>query len=193
MKILIINGSPQEKGTLAGLLHIAQENLKEKNEVEWIDVVYLKFALCKGCMKCRATGSCILPEDDAHRMAEKIRQTDCLIVGTPTYWGNMSGHLKILFDRIVPLLMGETLKGMPLPKQKGKKAIVMATCNTIWPFNRMFSQSSGAVKAVKEILKWSGYQIIGDIQKAGVRKHPALSLKDKKKIWRLTHWLNVHY
>ena len=45
---------------------------------------------------------------DAQRTLQKIQWADVLIVGSPCYWGNMNGHLKVVFDRIVYGMMGES-------------------------------------------------------------------------------------
>ena len=56
--------------------------------------------------------NCILPADDAHIIAEEIKNCDMLIAGTPVYWGNMNGKLKALFDRLVYVLMKESKRGI---------------------------------------------------------------------------------
>ena len=71
----------------------------------------------------------------------------------------MSGGLKSLFDRLVPVFMGETKSGIPRACLKGKRGIVVATCTTPFPFNRLFGQSAGAVRAVKEILRTGGLRV----------------------------------
>jgi len=106
MKILVLNGSPRQGGTVASLLMAMAEPLTEGHEVEWVDVCNLSMRYCTACMACREKGACILPEDDAHAVGEKIREADALIIGTPVHWGNMSAPLKLLFDRNVPVFMG---------------------------------------------------------------------------------------
>ena len=101
-----------------------------------------------------------MPEDDAHKIAQEIDNCNILIAGTPVYWGNMNGKLKSLFDRQVGTMMKESKFGSPLPLHKGKKAIVVTSCTTPFPFNYLCGQSTGAVRAVKEILKSSGFKII---------------------------------
>jgi multimeric flavodoxin WrbA len=86
------------------MLHSLADNI-EGADVRWFDVNDLNVHPCIGCMKCRATGRCVLPEDDGHRMAEEMKLCDALILGTPVYWGNMSGQMKLMFDRIVPAMM----------------------------------------------------------------------------------------
>ena len=91
----------------------------------------------------------------------------------PCYWGNMPGQLKIIFDRIVYGMIGEDTRGLPLPLHKGKKAILISTSTTPFPFNILFGQSRGAIKAMREILKWSGFKVVSAIELGGTRQHPA--------------------
>ncbi len=69
----------------------------------------------------------------------------------------MPASLKNLFDRLVYLFMEESPRGIPRPRLKGKRAVIVAACTTPWPFNRIFRQSGGTVRAIREILKTGGY------------------------------------
>lgn len=152
---------------------------------ETVRVSDLNMQPCMGCMACRGTGKCCLPEDDAVKVLELIKEADALIVGAPCYWGNIPGQMKLLFDRIVYGMMGEAPSGLPRPLHKGKRAVIVSTCTTIYPFNILFKQSRGAVKAVREILKWSGFKVVGTLEKGGTRKHPALTEREKSKCRKL--------
>jgi NAD(P)H-dependent FMN reductase len=174
MKILVLNGSPRKKGTIATLLKKVAEGAGENSEIEWIDVYDLRMKPCIACMKCRPDGECALPEDDAHIVGKKINEADGLIIGTPTHWGNMSAQLKLLFDRNVPVFMGEKPNGMPMPKQKGKPAAIVTACTTPWPFNFIAAESRGAVRAVKKVLHYGGYKVLGKVVKPGTKKNPEI-------------------
>lgn len=163
MKVLVLHGSPRKNGNVAGLLKKETDRLLEKNpsaEIIWENVCDLHFDFCRGCMACRSKGSCVLPEDDAHRIEKEIKECDMLMVGTPVYWGNMNGKLKCLFDRLVGVMMEESKRGIPIPLHKGKKAVIVTSCTTPFPFNYICGQSGGAVRAVREILKSSGFKVI---------------------------------
>ncbi len=140
---------------------------------------------CTTCMVCREKETCILPEDDAHIVGKKIQNADALIIGTPTHWGNMCAPLKLLFDRNVPVFMGESPKGMPVPRQKGKRAIVVTACTTPWPFNFILAESRGAIRAVREVLHYGGYKIVGTITKPGTKKSKEISSSLTAKAKRL--------
>lgn len=181
MKILVLNGSPRQNGTVATLLKSVTESLSTRHDIEWIHVCKLKMKYCTACMACREKEKCILPEDDAHIVGKKIQDADALIIGTPTHWGNMSSPLKLLFDRNVPVFMGESPKGMPEPRQKGKSAVVVTACTTPWPFNFILPESRGAIRSVKEVLHYGGYKTVGTITKAGTKKSTEISTSLMKK------------
>ena len=170
MNVLILNGSPRRSGKVSQILHTMEKRLQDDgNETEFVDVNTLDFKCCIGCMKCRESGKCILPHDDAHHIGEALQSCDALIVGSPVYWGNINGKLKCLFDRQVAVMMGENKMGIPIPLLKGKKAIVVNTCTTPFPFNILAGQSTKAYTAVKEILSYSGVKIKGKLMIGGTK------------------------
>ncbi|HKK66110.1 MAG TPA: flavodoxin family protein [Clostridia bacterium] len=175
MKILVLNGSYRKRGTVDSLLTYVTEPLSAEHEIEWIDVCKLNIKFCTTCMACREKETCILPEDDAHIVGMKIQDADVLIIGTPTHWGNMCAPLKLLFDRNVPVFMGESPKGIPQPRQKGKRAAVVTACTTPWPFNFILSESRGAIRAVREVLHYGGYKVVGTIAKPGTKRSKEIS------------------
>ena len=185
MKVVVLNASPRKNGLVSQMLNIIIEHLPKECEVSFVTTNSLSLRPCIGCMKCRTTLNCCLPEDDAQRILKEIKEADALVVGSPCYWGNMNGYLKVLFDRIVYGMMGESPSGIPIPLHKGKQAIIVTTCTTPFPFNILFKQSRGTVKALREILKWSGFKIVGTLEKGGTRKHPELTESEKKKCIRL--------
>jgi putative NADPH-quinone reductase len=185
MKIVILNGSPRKNGTVSTLLKAVAAPLSTPHETEWIDVCRLDMKFCTACMTCRDKGTCVLPEDDAHRVGQKIQQADALVIGTPTHWGNMCAPLKLLFDRNVPVFMGESPKGMPQPRQKGKRAAIVTACTTPWPFNFILPESRGAIRAVKEVLHYGGYKLVGTITKPGTKKSTGIPSSLIEKAGRL--------
>ena len=176
MKILIINASPRRGGNIHQMLTAMEEEaLALHHEVRMLRTDEMKVAPCKGCMACRKKLECVLPEDDAQHTLQQICWCDVLIVGAPCYWGNIPGQLKLLFDRIVYGMMGENRWGIPLPLHKGKRAIVVTTSTTRWPFNIWFHQTRGVVRALREIFHYSGFRLIKSIQLGGTKGRQALN------------------
>ncbi len=160
--ILMLNCSPRKNGVTSSILKIiADEARSVGGEVEWVDVNALSIRPCIGCLKCRPDKKCILPRDDGHRIGELIESCSALVVGTPTYWGNMPGPLKILFDRNVPVLEYYELYTwrIPRPRHKGKKAAIVTASLSPFPYNLLPSQGRGALRAVRTILRTAGFDI----------------------------------
>ena len=125
---------------------------------------------CCGCMKCRTTGECVYKDDHVRMIADSIKRCDMLVVAAPTYWGNMPGNLKVLFDRLVPVLIKDGAPGhFPKPLHKGKRYAIITACSTPWPFNRLLGESSAAVAAIKRVFRYSGFKCVDTIQMAGGR------------------------
>ncbi len=99
MKILILNGSPREKGVTAGILHCLEGYLIEHGaQVSFFDLGSMNIAHCRGCCSCYKTGRCYI-KDDAEYIVSEILSADGVILGSPTYASNVSGIMKDMIDR----------------------------------------------------------------------------------------------
>lgn len=181
MKLLIINGSPRKKGLISQMLRIFHEQaIATSIEVTEVYANDLQIKPCMGCMACRSKRHCVLPEDDAQRVLTLIQQADAIVIGAPCYWGNIPGQLKLLFDRIVYGMMRDTPR-FPEPLMQGKKAVFISTCTTPFPFNILMNQSRGAIRALREIGRFSGWKIVDTIERGGTATRPQLSPRDISK------------
>jgi multimeric flavodoxin WrbA len=162
MNVLILNASPRRKGVTAAVLSEIQAAINPAHQVEVVRIHDLTIKPCIACMKCRPDHLCILPRDDAHVLAEKIGRSDFLIFGCPNYWGNMPGTLKVFFDRIVPLFEyceARAIRYVPKPRLRGKRAALVVSSGSPFPYNLLRSQSRGTIRALKTILKAGGVRI----------------------------------
>ncbi len=160
--ILFLNGSPRKNGVTTSLLNIIAGKARSVGaDVEWVDVNKLSIKPCIGCLKCRPDKKCILPRDDGQRMGELLERCSSLVVGAPNYWGSMPGTLKILFERNVPVLEYYELYTwrLPRPRHKGKKAAIVTSSLSPFPYNLLPSQGGGAVRTVRTILNTAGFDI----------------------------------
>lgn len=169
--ILSILASPRPDGTVATLLETAEKSLAQEGAtIEHIDITGLTVTPCKGCMSCRKTNVCTLPDDDAHRIAKLLDRADAVIVAAPTYWGGMPGQLKTLFDRMVYALIDTSSGLRPRPLHRGKRAMIITACTTPWPWNILARQSSGTISAIRAVLKPAGFRITAHITAHGTAK-----------------------
>jgi len=163
MKVLIIHASPRRNGVTSTLLSEIEAAITPAHEVQALRIQDLNIKPCIGCMKCRPDKSCILPADDAHAFAEKVRWADFIVIGCPVYWGNMPGTLKLIFDRNVPLFEyaeAKAIRYVPKPRLRGKRAALVVSSISPYPYNLLRSQSGGAIGSLKTILKAGGVKIV---------------------------------
>ncbi len=181
-KVLIINASPRKKGNIAQMVaEMTSEADARGAEVEVIEVQRLHVKPCVACMQCRAKGFCALPEDDAQRVLQLIKDCEAMVIAAPCYWGNIPGTLKLLFDRIVYGMMDESPRNFPLPLHKGKRCVLVSTSTTPWPLNILMHQSRGAIRAMKEICRYSGFKVVATIEKGGTRHNTTLAEREKNR------------
>ncbi len=162
MNVLIIHASPRKKGVTSTLLSEIAAAIKPAHKSEIVRIHDLNIKPCLGCLKCRPDQPCILPQDDAHMLAEKVRWADFIIIGCPVYWGNMPGTLKVFFDRNVPLFEyceAKAIRYIPKPQLRGKRAALVVSAICPFPYNLLRSQSRGAIGSLKTILRAAGVKI----------------------------------
>lgn len=162
MNILTINASPRKKGVTSTLLKEFEEGVKSNHNIKSVEIQRLNIKPCRGCLKCRPDKECILPRDDAHVLADEIRACDIIVIGSPVYWGNIPGPLKVFFDRSVSLFEyceAKAIRYIPRPQLRGKQAILLVSGGSPFPFHLMSSQSRGAIRSLKTILKAGGIKI----------------------------------
>ncbi len=101
MKVLIINGSPHEHGTTATALGEVEKILNAAGvETETVRVGGRPISGCLGCGHCRKTKSGCVIDDAVNEVAEKLKEADGLIVGSPVYYASPNGTLIAFLDRL---------------------------------------------------------------------------------------------
>jgi multimeric flavodoxin WrbA len=108
MKILAINGSHRKGSTLI----LLEEALKELQDFETEIVSLSDYVLeyCKVCNACKKNGGICVVRDGYEEIATKMKEADAIIVGSPVYFGSVTGMLKTLFDRSRTLRINWNLK-----------------------------------------------------------------------------------
>ncbi|MGA2504116.1 MAG: flavodoxin family protein [Anaerolineales bacterium] len=96
--ILILNGSPREKGNSAVLAgRAAAGALDAGAQVESIYLHGLDIRPCDACELC-ADGECVI-EDDMQPLYPKLAAADAILLASPIYWFTISAQLKLCIDR----------------------------------------------------------------------------------------------
>ena len=100
MKVLLINGSPNEKGcTFTALNEVAGSLNKNgvETEIFWIG----KKAIhgCIACYKCFELGRCVF-DDAVNELTARLDEFGGVVIGSPVYYAGPNGSLLAFLDRL---------------------------------------------------------------------------------------------
>lgn len=115
MKVVAFNGSPRKEGNTSLLIKaVAEELQKEEIKTEILQVGGSKIQGCIGCLKCfeNKNQRCINDKDVLNDLMAMMIEADGIIIGSPTYFANVSSETKALIDRagMVSLANGYILR-----------------------------------------------------------------------------------
>lgn len=135
-KIIIIDGGPRKNMNTAQLLQRFAEGLKSVGndvEVKTVRLYDLDYKGCVSCMSCKLKGNvsniCRF-KDALTPVLEEIAQADGLVLGSPIYFGEVTGQMRTFLERLafpwlsyndysmtapkrMPVVFIETLNGLP--------------------------------------------------------------------------------
>jgi multimeric flavodoxin WrbA len=106
MKVMAFNGSPRKKWNTATLLEKALEGAALQGaKTELIHLYDLNFKGCISCFACKTKGGksygrCAV-KDDLTPVFKKIEKADAIILGSPIYFGTVSGEMKSFLERLM--------------------------------------------------------------------------------------------
>ena len=115
MKVVAINGSPRKNGNTAMLIDAVLAELKKEGiETEQVQLGGKNIHGCTACMKCfeKQNKRCSIDKDILNELIGKMIDADGIIIGSPTYFANVSTEVKALIDRagLVAIANGHMLK-----------------------------------------------------------------------------------
>ena len=100
MKVLIINGSPRAEGnTSIALGEMAKVFAKNGIDTETIQVGNKAIRGCIACRHCLEHGKCAF-DDIVNEAAEKFKDCDGLVIGSPVYYAAANGTLISFLNRL---------------------------------------------------------------------------------------------
>ncbi len=106
MKVIAINGGPRKKWNTATLLEKALEGAASQGaETELIHLYDLDYKGCTSCFCCKlkggaSYGTCAM-KDGLTPILEKIARADALILGSPIYFGTVTGEMRSCMERLL--------------------------------------------------------------------------------------------
>ena len=101
MKVLLINGSPNQFGcTYTALKEVSDTLTKEGVESDILWIGNKAIHGCIACRKCKSSKRCVFNDDLVNEIIEKLDTTDGIIVGSPVYYSGPSGQICAFLDRL---------------------------------------------------------------------------------------------
>ena len=106
MKVIAVNGSPRKKWNTAMLLEKALEGASSQGaKTELIHLYELNFTGCVSCFACKTIGGKSYgrcgAKDGLTPILEKVEKVDALILGSPIYFGTVTGEMKSFMERLL--------------------------------------------------------------------------------------------
>jgi len=171
-------GSKRKNGNTSLLVQRAVEKAKEEGmETEVIYLGDYSIADCTGCEGCRDTYKCVV-NDDMQKIYPLLVEADAIILGSPTYFYNVTADVKAFIDRCYCFEMfAEDDRSVWMGIHEalgGKYAVVIAVCEQ-YSEEDMGYTAEGMAKPLEAL----GYRVIDTVKALGVFKKAEV-LKDEK-------------
>ena len=129
-KIIAINGSPRKKWNTDTLLQSALKGAEDAGaETKIINLFDLNYKDCRACFTCKLRGNktqgvCAI-KDDLKAVYEEILDSDGLIIGSPIYYGNLTGETLSFINRLLFPLRHYENDGVDYMKKKKNCGLIV--------------------------------------------------------------------
>jgi multimeric flavodoxin WrbA len=136
MKVLAINGSPNENGnTFFAISVVLQELEKEGIETETLTVGNKDVRGCIACGTCVSEGNCrCIFDDGMNEWIRKMVEADGIILGSPVYFSGVNGTMKSFLDRA---FFVTAVSGRPLRHKVGAAVVAVRRSGGIPTFEQL--------------------------------------------------------
>ena len=102
MKVIAFNGSARKDGNTAILLNLVLDELKAEGiDTELYSLAGKPIQGCIACFKCfeKKDRRCAVDKDILNECVAKMAEADAIILGSPTYFADVSASMKALIER----------------------------------------------------------------------------------------------
>ena len=112
MQVVGISGSMRKDGNTAKLVRLIIDHVKAAGiKAEYITLADKVIKPCLGCENCKEEHACSVKNDDWPKIIRKVLDCEVLILGSPTYYYDVSGQVKNFIDRTYSLYHDRQLAG----------------------------------------------------------------------------------
>jgi len=101
VKVVAFNGSPRKGGNTEQMIEKVFDVLRAQGiDCERIDIAHQPLRGCTACYGCFHNGERCVQDDDLNEWFAKACAADGILVGSPTYFANVSAETKAFLDRV---------------------------------------------------------------------------------------------
>lgn len=192
-RVMIIDGGPRKNFNTASMLQKFAEgvmSVSDQIEVKTVRLYGLNYKGCMSCMACKikdkASNVCKF-KDELTPILEDIAQADGLVLGSPIYFGDVTGQMRTFLERLafpwlsyndysltapnrMPVVLIETMNGAP-ERNNSQGYGSMEYCIKI------------ALGEPEHLIAYNTYQV-----KNYDRYELASFSEETKRQWRDEHW-----
>jgi len=167
MKALLLNGSPRKNWNTHKMLLEAERGAKEIGaETELIHLFDLKYTDCKSCFACKlknnkTSGICAV-RDDLRPVLEKAAEADVVIIGSPIYYGNLTGQTLAFINRF--LFASAVYENDPATGKARKQLPGTKKCGLIVTMNAGQAAVNGLYGQTVGTLSWTIGHLMGSCE-----------------------------
>ena len=143
MKVVAFNGSPRRSGNTEQMIEKVFEVLQNQGIVcERIDIAHQPLRGCTACYGCvKNKEHCVLP-DHFNEWFDKAKAADALLIGSPTYFANVTAETKAFLDRLglVARVTGALIRkplGVVVAVRRGGAVPAFDAINRVGQINQM--------------------------------------------------------
>ncbi len=185
MKVLAINGSARKGGNTAQLLTMAMEELTAAgHETELMEMAGQVLAGCIGCYKCleKKDKRCGVKNDKTNDYIEKMLAADAILLGSPTYFADVTANMKALIERAG---MVSRVNGNLFRRKLGAGVVAVRRAGA----SHVFSTLNNFFLIGEMIVVGSSYWNIGRGRDAGQVREDEEGIKTMRDLGRNLAWL----
>ena len=172
MKAIAVNGSPRKKWNTGTLLNKALDGAESKGaETEIIHLYDYTYKGCISCFACKTRdgksyGKCAI-NDDMTPVYERIKNADILILGSPIYFGDVTGEMRSFIERLLfPYLVYSMPRKNLFPRMLGVGLIYTMNCPEEFAskigYDRLFKSNEEVMNMVlgkaESLMSYDTYQ-----------------------------------
>ena len=101
MNVLGISGSPRAKGDTVYAVRYALDVIEQQGlNTNFVSLAGKDIKPCTGCWRCEKDYAC-WQDDDMEEILRAMRWCHGLVIGSPVYFGLITGQLKTMMDRCI--------------------------------------------------------------------------------------------